>query len=47
MKRLPLVGHLSHEEIDQRYRSCIDAAQKSRWHVLWLVVRAQQFEAPA
>lgn len=42
MKRLPVVGHLSHEEIDRRYRSCIDAALKSRWHVLWLVTRPDQ-----
>jgi hypothetical protein len=34
MKRLPVVEHLSVEEIDRRYRSCADAAQKSRWHVL-------------
>lgn len=42
MKRLPVVKHLSHEEIDQRYRNCTDAAQKSRWHVLWLVTRPDQ-----
>lgn len=39
MTRLPVVGHLSVEEIDRRYRSCSDAAQKTRWHVLWLVTR--------
>jgi transposase len=39
MTRLPVVEHLSPEEIDRRYRSCPDAAQKSRWHVLWLVTR--------
>lgn len=42
MKRLPVVEHLSHEEIERRYRSCSDAAQKSRWHVLWLVTRPDQ-----
>lgn len=42
MKRLPVVGHLGHEEIDHRYRGCNDAAQKSRWHVLWLVTRPDQ-----
>jgi transposase len=40
--RLPVVEHLSHEEIDRRYRSCADAAEKTRWHVLWLVTRPEQ-----
>ena len=39
MTRLPVVEHLSHEEIGRRYRDCTDAAEKSRWHVLWLVTR--------
>ena len=39
MKRLPVAEHLSHEEIDRRYRRCPDGAEKSRWHVLWLVTR--------
>ena len=39
MKRLPVVEHLSHEQIDRRYRGCLDAAEKTRWQVLWLVTR--------
>jgi transposase len=39
MKRLPVVEHLTPAEIDRRYRHCTDAAEKSRWHVLWLVTR--------
>lgn len=39
MKRLPVVEHLSHEEIGRRYRYCPDAAEKTRWHLLWLVTR--------
>ena len=42
MKRLPVAEHLSHEEIDRRYRGCADAAEKTRWHVLWLVTRPDQ-----
>jgi transposase len=42
MKRLPVVPHLSHDEIDRRYRGCSDASEKSRWHVLWLVTRPDQ-----
>lgn len=39
MTRLPVIPHLTPEEIDRRYRSCSDATEKSRWHVLWLVTR--------
>jgi len=42
MTRLPVVEHLSHDEIDRRYRACPDAAEKTRWHVLWLVTRPGQ-----
>ena len=42
MKRLPVVGHLTHEEINRRYRGCPDAAEKTRWHVLWLVTRPER-----
>src|SRR5690242_21618814 len=42
MSRLPVVEHLSHEEIDRRYRACADAAEKTRWHVLWLLTRPDQ-----
>ncbi len=42
MNRLPVVEHLSHDEIDRRYRGCADAAEKTRWHVLWLVTRPDQ-----
>src|SRR6478609_62369 len=39
MTRLPVVEHLTPAEIERRYRTCTDAAEKSRWHVLWLVTR--------
>ena len=39
MTRLPIVPHLTPAEIDRRYRGCSDTAEKSRWHVLWLVTR--------
>lgn len=39
MPRLPVVDHLTPEEIDRRYRACDDAAEKTRWHVLWLITR--------
>jgi transposase len=42
MKRLPVVPHLTPGEIDRRYRGCPDAAEKTRWHGLWLVTRPDQ-----
>lgn len=42
MKRLPVVPHLSYDEIDRRYRGRSDAAEKTRWQVLWLVTRPDQ-----
>jgi transposase len=39
MTRLPVVEHLSHAEIDRRYRACTDASEKTRWHALGLVTR--------
>ncbi|VTR95673.1 Integrase family protein OS=Microvirga lotononidis GN=MicloDRAFT_00004820 PE=4 SV=1: HTH_29: DDE_3 [Gemmata massiliana] len=42
MTRLPVVTHLAHDEIDRCYQSCSDAAEKARWHVLWLVTRPDQ-----
>ena len=39
MSRLPVADHLTPSQIDRRYRTCADAAEKSRWHVLWLVTR--------
>src|SRR3954465_2361095 len=42
MTRLPVAGHLTPAELPRRYRPCPDAAEKSRWHVLWLVTRPDQ-----
>lgn len=42
MTRLPVVPHLTPDEIGQRYRTCSDAAEKTRWHVVWLVARPDQ-----
>src|SRR5215218_8959735 len=39
MTRLPVAPHLTPEEVDRRYRGCAGAAEKTRWHVLWLVTR--------
>ena len=42
MARLDVALHLTADEIDERYRDCRDAAEKTRWHLLWLVTRPDQ-----
>ncbi len=37
MTRIPVVEHLPPSEIARRYRTCPDAAEKTRWQVIWLV----------
>jgi transposase len=39
MKRLPVVAHLSAAEVGVRYRSCSDPKEKTRWHLVWLLLR--------
>src|SRR5579862_4915601 len=42
MNRLPVIEHLAPAEIARRYRTCADAAEKTRWQVLWLVTGPDQ-----
>jgi len=39
MRPLPVVAHLPHEEVGRRYRDCTDAKEKTRWHLIWLLLR--------
>jgi transposase len=39
MKRLSVIPHLPHEEVGRRYRHCPDPKEKTRWHLLWLLLR--------
>jgi transposase len=45
--RLPIVPHLSPDEIARRYRSCRDGLEKTHWQILWLLTRSQDPPAPA
>lgn len=36
MVRLDVAPHLTADEIEERYRHCRDAAEKTIWHLLWL-----------
>ena len=39
MRPLPVSAHLPHEEVGRRYRSCPDPKEKTRWHLIWLLLR--------
>jgi transposase len=39
MQRLPVVAHLPVAEVGRRYRKCPDPKEKTRWHLIWLLLR--------
>ena len=39
MQRLPVVAHLPAEEVGRCYRTCPDPKEKTRWHLIWLLLR--------
>jgi len=39
MKRLPVTAELSADEVGRRYRHCPDPKEKTRWHLVWLLLR--------
>jgi transposase len=47
MKRLPVERHLTAEQARDRYRACRNPIEKTRWHAVWLLVRADEPRTPA
>ena len=45
--RLPIVLHLPPEDIYRRYRACRTGVEKTHWHLIWLLTRAEQPLTPA
>jgi transposase len=45
--RLPIVPHLSPDEIARRYRTCRGGVEKTHWQILWLLTRSQAPPPPA
>ena len=39
MKRLPVTAHLSADEVGDRYRHCSDPKEKTRWYLVWRLLR--------
>jgi transposase len=47
MRRLPVERHLTANQARARYRACRHAIEKTRWHAVWLLLRADQPRTPA
>jgi transposase len=47
MARLPFVRHLTERQILRKYRACRHPVEKTRWHALWLLSRADEDRTPA
>ena len=45
--RLPIVPHLSPDEIARRYRTCRGGIEKTHWQILWLLTRTNTPPTPA
>jgi transposase len=45
--RLPIVPHLSPDEIARRYRTCRGGVEKTHWQILWLLTRSEAPPTPA
>lgn len=46
-RRIRVEGHLSTEELQQRYRSATHPAEKMYWQVLWLISKGESAEEVA
>jgi DNA-binding NarL/FixJ family response regulator len=40
-ERVEVVGPLSLEELERRYKAADDAQEARRWHVLWLMAQGR------
>jgi transposase len=45
--RLPIVPHLSPDEIARRYRACRSGIEKTHWQIPWLLARTADPPTPA
>ena len=47
MHRLPVVRHRTANQAWAKYRSCRHPVEKTRWHLVWLLLRADEPRTPA
>jgi transposase len=47
MRRLPVSRHRTANQVRAEYRACRDGVEKTRWHVIWLLLRTDEPRTPA
>src|SRR5687768_16761183 len=47
MQRLPVVRHRTAPQARAKYRACRHPVEKTRWHLVWLLLRADEPRTPA
>jgi transposase len=47
MKRLPVQRHRAANQAWAKYRACRNGVEKTRWHAIWLLLRADPPRTPA
>jgi len=47
MKRLPVERHLTANQARAKYRACRRPVERTRWHAVWLLLRADPPRTPA
>src|SRR5262249_1268796 len=47
MHRLPVVRHRTARQAWAKYRSCRHPVEKTRWHLVWLLLRTDEPRTPA
>src|SRR5947208_12104889 len=47
MQRLPVIRHRTARQAWSKYRACRSPVEKTRWHLVWLLLRADEPRTPA
>jgi transposase len=47
MQRLPVIRHRTARQAWAKYRACRHPVEKTRWHLVWLLLRADEPRTPA
>jgi transposase len=47
MRRLPVLRHRTPRQAWAKYRACRDPVEKTHWHLIWLLLRADEPRTPA
>lgn len=47
MQRLPVLRHRTARQAWGKYRACRHPVEKTRWHLIWLLLRTDEPRTPA